>query len=235
MNAGAPNNAPYDAIAAIYDDYWGQDFARLAVNAAESHLVPRLERGAAVLDLCCGTGLVAMELDRMGFRVWGVDESEEMLAVARHNAPRVCFERADMATFRGATKFCAVVSFYNSLNHARSVEHLRETIGNVAAQLVNGGYFLFDYAAPDAFEGAWEARERVEMAGRSMSLEYRYDRDSGCAMLLVDKRECVRQRAFEPELIHEALRGGGLTVLDEGSMEGSGPVRGRRLVLARRG
>ena len=36
-----------------------------------------------MLDLCCGTGLLAGELIARGYRVVGVDASDEMLAVAR--------------------------------------------------------------------------------------------------------------------------------------------------------
>jgi demethylmenaquinone methyltransferase / 2-methoxy-6-polyprenyl-1,4-benzoquinol methylase len=45
-------------------------------------LVSRLPRGGHVLDVATGTGLVAAELLRRGFRVTGVDLSPEMLAVA---------------------------------------------------------------------------------------------------------------------------------------------------------
>ena len=37
----------------------------------------------SVLDLCCGTGLLAGELIERGYRVVGVDASEAMLALAR--------------------------------------------------------------------------------------------------------------------------------------------------------
>ena len=37
----------------------------------------------SVLDLCCGTGLLAHELIRKGYRVVGVDASDAMLALAR--------------------------------------------------------------------------------------------------------------------------------------------------------
>jgi demethylmenaquinone methyltransferase/2-methoxy-6-polyprenyl-1,4-benzoquinol methylase len=47
-------------------------------------LVSRLPpRGGRVLDVATGTGLVASELLRRGFEVTGVDQSAEMLAVAR--------------------------------------------------------------------------------------------------------------------------------------------------------
>ena len=42
-----------------------------------------------MLDLCCGTGLLAGELVARGYRVVGVDASEAMLALARDaSAPR---------------------------------------------------------------------------------------------------------------------------------------------------
>jgi demethylmenaquinone methyltransferase / 2-methoxy-6-polyprenyl-1,4-benzoquinol methylase len=46
-------------------------------------LVGRLPQGGHVLDVATGTGLVARELLRRGHRVTGVDQSPEMLAVAR--------------------------------------------------------------------------------------------------------------------------------------------------------
>lgn len=48
------------------------------------YLVSRLPRGGHVLDVATGTGLVAAELRRQGFVVTGVDQSPEMLAIARH-------------------------------------------------------------------------------------------------------------------------------------------------------
>lgn len=46
-------------------------------------------RGRRVLDIGCGTGrLVAALVERAHAKAWGVDASEEMLAVARTRAPR---------------------------------------------------------------------------------------------------------------------------------------------------
>lgn len=45
-------------------------------------------RGRRVLDVGCGTGSVARALGERGARVWGVDPSEEMLAVARRKGGR---------------------------------------------------------------------------------------------------------------------------------------------------
>ncbi|AZG44610.1 hypothetical protein D7316_01196 [Gordonia insulae] len=53
--------------------------------------------GDSVLDAGCGTGRVAIELDRRGHRVVGVDADPAMLAAARRNAPHLSWVRADLA------------------------------------------------------------------------------------------------------------------------------------------
>jgi demethylmenaquinone methyltransferase / 2-methoxy-6-polyprenyl-1,4-benzoquinol methylase len=71
----APLGPTYDRIGAALS--LGQD------PRWRRFLVSRLPRGGHVLDVATGTGLVAAELLRQGFEVTGVDQSPEMLAVAR--------------------------------------------------------------------------------------------------------------------------------------------------------
>ncbi len=71
----APLGPTYDRVGAALS--LGQD------PLWRRFLVSRLPRGGHVLDVATGTGLVAAELRRRGFRVTGVDQSPEMLSVAR--------------------------------------------------------------------------------------------------------------------------------------------------------
>ena len=72
----APLGPSYDRVGAALS--FGQD------PRWRRFLVSRLPRdGGHVLDVATGTGLVAAELVRRGFRVTGVDQSPEMLASAR--------------------------------------------------------------------------------------------------------------------------------------------------------
>jgi demethylmenaquinone methyltransferase/2-methoxy-6-polyprenyl-1,4-benzoquinol methylase len=71
----APLGPTYDVMGAVLslgqDPFWRR------------FLVSRLTRGGHVLDAATGTGLVAAQLLRRGYRVTAIDQSAEMLAVAR--------------------------------------------------------------------------------------------------------------------------------------------------------
>src|SRR5919204_1831835 len=71
----APLGPTYDRMGALLS--LGQD------PLWRRFLVSRLPRSGHVLDVATGTGLVAAELLRRGHRVTGLDQSREMLAVAR--------------------------------------------------------------------------------------------------------------------------------------------------------
>jgi demethylmenaquinone methyltransferase/2-methoxy-6-polyprenyl-1,4-benzoquinol methylase len=71
----APLGPSYDRVGATLS--LGQD------PLWRRFLVSRLPPGGHVLDVATGTGLVCAELRRRGFEVTGVDQSPEMLAVAR--------------------------------------------------------------------------------------------------------------------------------------------------------
>lgn len=78
-----PLAASYDRLRPV-DENWRELFELLAT---EGDLV-----GRRVLDVGCGTGQFAAALAERGARVWGVDPSPEMLALARRAAPRAGFK-----------------------------------------------------------------------------------------------------------------------------------------------
>ena len=228
------NSAPYDTIASVYDQYWGNEFAEFAQAAFQEQLAAVLPRHAAVLDLCCGTGLLIAHLEPLGYRMFGVDESAKMLEIARRNTLHAQLQRADMAGFHWSSRFDAVVCFYNSVNHTDSLDHLRDSLVNVAKHLNPDGFFLFDYAARDAFESHWESNETLETSDGVAAMRYAYEPSVGRATCRIETPSTViHQIALEPDQIHAGLLSAGLTVAREIPMTGPNPVRGRRLILAR--
>jgi SAM-dependent methyltransferase len=78
-----------------YDARWAQLEARGEDPHGEAGFVCRFAP-ATVLDAGCGTGRVAIELDRRGVRTLGVDLDPGMLATARRKAPHLQWLEADL-------------------------------------------------------------------------------------------------------------------------------------------
>jgi len=84
------------ARAGSYDDNW----TRMAERGQNPHGEVDLVMGyqpASVLDAGCGTGRVAIELDRRGIEAVGTDIDAAMLAKAQEKAPHLRWEQADLA------------------------------------------------------------------------------------------------------------------------------------------
>ena len=101
-------------------DRYDARFEQLAATGTDVHgeagLVARLSPGPRVLDAGCGTGRVAIELDRRGFEPTGVDLDPAMLEAARAKAPHLPWHLADLASLElDGPPFDAVVLAGNVL------------------------------------------------------------------------------------------------------------------------
>jgi SAM-dependent methyltransferase len=97
-----------------------------------------------VLDLCCGTGLLAAELTSRGHRVVGVDVSAPMLELARERlGPGADLRQAALPALPVEGMFDAAVSTFDGLNYLTPSD-LRLTLANVARVLRTGGWLVFD-------------------------------------------------------------------------------------------
>lgn len=112
-----------------------------------------------VLDLGCGTGTVAWLLAERGYRVIGVDASEEMLSVARGKCAKFpgdfcppLFVRQLMQKLDiGNCTADAAISTIDAINYLTREADLRETFRRVCRCLRPGGRFLFDVNTPYHF------------------------------------------------------------------------------------
>lgn len=77
----------------------------LAETARPSDSVP----GLRMLDAGCGTGRVAVELDRRGYRVEGTDVDADMLGEASSKAPHLAWTKDDLARLALGRTFDVIV------------------------------------------------------------------------------------------------------------------------------
>ena len=124
-----------ETFAQVYDARWS-GFARRIAPIIREHF----ERtsvdidGARVLDLCCGTGQLALHFLEHGYHVTCLDRSPHMLEHVRKKT----------ASFTLPSTYALVVATYDALNHLDGLGALEKCVGCVHQTLRDGGQFIFD-------------------------------------------------------------------------------------------
>lgn len=102
----------------------------------------------SVLDLACGTGNFSVLLAKAGYKVTGLDNSPEMLEIAKDKAidqgldiKWIC---DDMRQFKLNEKVDGAVSVFDSMNYLLEPEDIQNTFACVRDTLYPGGLFVFD-------------------------------------------------------------------------------------------
>jgi SAM-dependent methyltransferase len=139
------------AFARVYNERW-TFFAQQVAPALRAFYesTPGGAEDRTLLDVCCGTGQLAVHFCEHGYRVTGIDLSADMLHHARENAaPYVArgearFVQADAASFTVDGHFGLAVSTFDALNHLPDEDALRGCFASVYPLLRAGGFFLFD-------------------------------------------------------------------------------------------
>jgi SAM-dependent methyltransferase len=132
MNGSASEKAI--AAATAYEDFFVPAmFAEWAPRVADA---AGIEAGARVLDVACGTGVVAREAARRvgpGGKVVGLDANPGMLTVAARLAPSLSWQQGDAHELPfEAGSFDVVVSQFGLMFFADRVRALREMLRVVA-------------------------------------------------------------------------------------------------------
>ena len=139
----------YEALAGVYDDLtsdvaYGRRADYLERLFQKSQLPVR-----TVLDLACGTGSMTAVLTERGYELIGVDESPDMLAVAREKAAGLkgeppVFLNQSMPKLDLYGTVEAAVCCLDSLNYLTSPREVQRTFERLALFIAPGGILIFD-------------------------------------------------------------------------------------------
>ena len=107
-----------------------------------------LKPGEKILDVGCGTGTLSQLLANEGYRVTGVDLSEDMLALAYEKSltsgVSVEYVQQDMSRLTGFKDFDGAVIYVDTLNYLQKDTEVFQTFQQIHSSLKEGGILIFD-------------------------------------------------------------------------------------------
>ncbi len=198
-------------------------------------MIRRLLQGVSspsLLDLGCGTGEHLAVLSDSGIRCTGIDNSDDMLTVARMRFPGAAkFTTGSMLSFDYYEEFDAVVSLFGSFNYMVNDSDVDKVFWNTWRALKPGGVGLFEVwnAVPvqkiktkdigvvsiTNAAGMEITRERgFTLAGYSgrtvVEVNYNYTIKNGTSSRTIRDRHVMR--AFEKDEIAKFITENGFTI-----------------------
>ncbi|MDP5039189.1 MAG: class I SAM-dependent methyltransferase [Candidatus Gracilibacteria bacterium] len=123
-----------------------------------------------ILELACGTGVVAKEFQKLGYEVTGLDINEKMLEKAKENIDEKNLILGDMTNFDLEKKFDVVLCNYNSICHLLEWNDWQNFFKMAYNHLNDGGILIFDINTLFEFENIT----------REFSMFYNFGEDSVC-------------------------------------------------------
>lgn len=118
-----------------------------------------LEPGT-IVELGCGTGEISLRLASEGFKVYGIDLSEDMLTIAQSKSERqkplgsgsVTWIHGDMRDWSLPEQVELIVSYCDCFNYLLEMDQIEASFRRAYEGLAPGGLFLFDMLSASVYE-----------------------------------------------------------------------------------
>lgn len=135
----------YTAFAQVYDSFMDnipyEEWSEYLVELLQEYGV----QNGVVADLGCGTGNITELLAKAGYDMIGIDNSEEMLLLAREKSAKdILYLLQDMREMELYGTVAAMVSICDSMNYIVEKEDLLAVFQLVNYYLEENGVFIFD-------------------------------------------------------------------------------------------
>lgn len=221
-----------------FEQWFGEEYHALYPHRDEDDarraiaLIQRIapwQSGDRVLDLACGPGRHAAELERLGAHVVGFDLSRAMLRRARERS-RAALVRGDMRAlpFRGGS-FRLAVNLFTSFGYFLDDGEHRLVVAQVAAALAAGGRFVLDYLNAAQVRRALETESERREPPHDVRITRRIGADGRFVIKEIELRDAGRTfqervRLYDPEELAALFVEAGLRVEGRfGNYDGSPP------------
>ena len=106
------------------------------------------DKNSVILDLACGTGSMSLPLLKSGYRIIGLDLSDNMLEIASNKFLEVSdnfsLMKGNMRNFCLGDKEDACICCLDSINHLTDINGVKDCFLSVFNSLKNNSVFVFD-------------------------------------------------------------------------------------------
>lgn len=116
------------------------------------------EPNSFIVDLGCGNGGLTKKLNDLGFKVLGIDDSDDMLKLANEQYPSLSFKKGNAIKFKLDKK--ADVIFSNAVFHWINKENQLEMLKNIYNQLADGGQLVCEFGGYGCAESVHSTLEK---------------------------------------------------------------------------
>jgi len=121
------------------------------------------------IDLGCGTGAITIPLAKSGMKVYGLDLSDDMLAIANDKSENVklpagaslMWMQGDLRDWELPEPVDLAVSFCDCMNYLLEEADIEAAFEQIYRGLASNGLFLFDVHAPEVFQSYAEEQPFV--------------------------------------------------------------------------
>lgn len=201
----------YGTLAEYYDAL----IEDLEATKAWCDFVKKNIKQGSLLELACGSGDLALSLQKEGYTLTAMDISEEMLKQAKQKEgwDDVVWKQGDMRDLSMFATYDGILCFCDSLNYLLKEEELIHVFEEVYAHLQAKGVFLFDVHSMERLE---EFDEEYCESGHIEDVDYQWSIQSEDDVLYQtflfyddEKRTHMEQhiqRVYPPEQLQRMLQ-----------------------------
>ncbi|PID26563.1 MAG: hypothetical protein CR982_09855 [Candidatus Cloacimonadota bacterium] len=217
-------NKAFTKVAKYYDLVM-QDFDyREMVDYLDDLIMDAGGDRTTILSIGCGTGEELLFFHQLGYTISGLDNSKEMIEVAKEKLPFMEIYCMDMVDFKLENRVDNIISTFDSINNILDDKSLERCFKSVYNSLNRGGLFLFDFNTVYTFIHDWKGVRTEEGEGYEMIYESEFNYNTMICDTLIkffieeeDKHikfsELHREKGYTEETMKNLLKKVGFKVV----------------------
>ncbi len=164
-------------LAKIHDE----GFSEHAENSFEKiyQLIKRNFNSGLIVELGCGSGIIAKKIIELGYIYYGIDYSSEMINLAKKKVPNANFKVGSFYS-ENIPKCIAVLSIGECLNYKFDTQMNNNVLKNLFKKVYNSleenGVFIFDFLEENQIKDAVIEKSFVEGKNWTVLVEKKEDK-----------------------------------------------------------